>query len=95
MFNVFCRVCELLQSGAVMNKSYQPNEGHIPFLLQFFIDYNLYGMNLVNLGAVKFRRSPNKGRGQDRSDSAFWASSKMKDFPFMSDFLFLFVIIII
>ncbi|XP_041831754.1 DNA polymerase zeta catalytic subunit isoform X2 [Melanotaenia boesemani] len=54
------RVCELLQSGAVMNKSYQPHEGHIPYLLQLFIDYNLYGMNLVNLGAVKFRRSSNK-----------------------------------
>lgn len=59
--SVCCRVCELLQSGAVMNKSYQPHEGHIPYLLQLFIDYNLYGMNLVNLGAVKFRRSQNKG----------------------------------
>ncbi|XP_026173816.1 DNA polymerase zeta catalytic subunit isoform X2 [Mastacembelus armatus] len=54
------RVCELLQSGAVMNKSYQPHEGHIPFLLQLFIDYNLYGMNLVNLGTVKFRRNQSK-----------------------------------
>uniref|UniRef100_A0A672YWW1 DNA polymerase zeta catalytic subunit n=1 Tax=Sphaeramia orbicularis TaxID=375764 RepID=A0A672YWW1_9TELE len=58
------RVCELLQSGAVMNKVYQPHEGHIPYLLQLFIDYNLYGMNLVTLGAVKFRRSPKKGKGQ-------------------------------
>uniref|UniRef100_A0A3P8WNJ4 DNA polymerase zeta catalytic subunit n=1 Tax=Cynoglossus semilaevis TaxID=244447 RepID=A0A3P8WNJ4_CYNSE len=57
------RLCELLQSGAVMNKSFQPHDGHIPFLLQFFIDYNLYGMNLINLGAVKFRRSSNKGKG--------------------------------
>uniref|UniRef100_A0AAQ6A4C7 DNA polymerase zeta catalytic subunit n=1 Tax=Amphiprion ocellaris TaxID=80972 RepID=A0AAQ6A4C7_AMPOC len=55
------RVCELLQSGAVMNKIYQPHEGHIPYLLQLFIDYNLYGMNLVNLSAVKFRRSHSKG----------------------------------
>uniref|UniRef100_A0A3Q1EJP1 DNA polymerase zeta catalytic subunit n=1 Tax=Acanthochromis polyacanthus TaxID=80966 RepID=A0A3Q1EJP1_9TELE len=54
------RVCELLQSGAVMNKIYQPHEGHIPYLLQLFIDYNLYGMNLVNLSAVKFRRSHSK-----------------------------------
>ncbi|XP_040919803.1 DNA polymerase zeta catalytic subunit isoform X2 [Toxotes jaculatrix] len=54
------RVCELLQSGAVMSKSYQPHEGHIPYLLQLFMDYNLYGMNLVNLGAVKFRRSQSK-----------------------------------
>lgn len=52
----FYRVCDLLQSGAVMNKSYQPHEGHIPYLLQLFIDYNLYGMNLLNLAAVKFRR---------------------------------------
>ncbi|XP_032398313.1 DNA polymerase zeta catalytic subunit isoform X2 [Etheostoma spectabile] len=58
------RVCELLQSGAVMNKSYQPHEGHIPYLLQLFIDYNLYGMNLLNLGAVKFRR------GQHKEDAA-------------------------
>ncbi|KAM3861188.1 LOW QUALITY PROTEIN: DNA polymerase zeta catalytic subunit [Diretmus argenteus] len=54
------RVCELLQGGAVMNKSYQPHEGHIPYLLQLFIDYNLYGMNLLNLGAVKFRRRRHK-----------------------------------
>ncbi|XP_051265819.1 DNA polymerase zeta catalytic subunit isoform X2 [Dicentrarchus labrax] len=54
------RVCELLQNGAVMNKSYQPHEGHIPYLLQLFIDYNLYGMNLLNLGAVKFRRGQKK-----------------------------------
>ncbi|KAM9778498.1 DNA polymerase zeta catalytic subunit isoform 2-T2 [Syngnathus typhle] len=54
------RVCELLQSGAVMNKIYQPHEGHIPYLLQLFIDYNLYGMNLLNLAAVKFRGRQNK-----------------------------------
>ncbi|KAL0967344.1 hypothetical protein UPYG_G00251070 [Umbra pygmaea] len=51
------RVCELLQGGAVMNKNYQPHEAHIPYLLQLFIDYNLYGMNMVSLGAVKFRRN--------------------------------------
>ncbi|XP_061750093.1 DNA polymerase zeta catalytic subunit-like [Nerophis ophidion] len=54
------RVCELLQSGAVLNKIYQPHEGHIPYLLQLFMDYNLYGMNLLSLAAVKFRRSHNK-----------------------------------
>ncbi|XP_056619644.1 DNA polymerase zeta catalytic subunit [Triplophysa dalaica] len=51
------RVCELLQGGAVMNKSFQPHEAHIPYLLQLFIDYNLYGMNMINLAAVKFRKS--------------------------------------
>ncbi|KAM5256763.1 DNA polymerase zeta catalytic subunit [Ctenodactylus gundi] len=51
------RICELLQSGAVMNKTYQPHEAHVPYLLQLFIDYNLYGMNLINLAAVKFRKA--------------------------------------
>ncbi|XP_030201116.1 DNA polymerase zeta catalytic subunit [Gadus morhua] len=49
------RMCELLCSGAVMNKVYQPHEGHIPFMLQVFIDYNLYGMNLLHVAALKFR----------------------------------------
>uniref|UniRef100_A0A665WIA8 DNA polymerase zeta catalytic subunit n=1 Tax=Echeneis naucrates TaxID=173247 RepID=A0A665WIA8_ECHNA len=65
------RVCELLQGGAVMNKSYQPHEGHIPYLLQLFIDYNLYGMNLVNLGAVKFRRSQSKGKSPSKCPCTF------------------------
>ncbi|XP_062954509.1 DNA polymerase zeta catalytic subunit isoform X2 [Cynocephalus volans] len=54
------RICELLQSGAIMNKFYQPHEAHIPYLLQLFIDYNLYGMNLINLAAVKFRKAKRK-----------------------------------
>ncbi|XP_063487043.1 DNA polymerase zeta catalytic subunit isoform X2 [Symphalangus syndactylus] len=54
------RICELLQSGAIMNKFYQPHEAHIPYLLQLFIDYNLYGMNLINLAAVKFRKARSK-----------------------------------
>jgi DNA polymerase zeta len=44
-----------------MNKCYQPHEAHIPYLLQLFIDYNLYGMNLINLAAVKFRKARRKG----------------------------------
>ncbi|XP_028903006.1 DNA polymerase zeta catalytic subunit isoform X1 [Ornithorhynchus anatinus] len=54
------RICELLQSGAIMNKFYQPHEAHIPYLLQLFIDYNLYGMNLINLAAIKFRKARRK-----------------------------------
>jgi hypothetical protein len=64
MINFFFlfRICELLQSGAIMNKFYQPHEAHIPYLLQLFIDYNLYGMNLINLAAVKFRKARRKSR---------------------------------
>ncbi|CDQ66996.1 unnamed protein product [Oncorhynchus mykiss] len=74
------RVCELLQGGAVMNKHYQPHEAHIPYLLQLFIDYNLYGMNLINLGAVKFRRSQPRREGfpPDRQGCSRPATSPLK-----------------
>lgn len=26
---------------------------------QMFIDYNIYGMNMINVGAVKFRKAQN------------------------------------
>ncbi|XP_041420560.1 DNA polymerase zeta catalytic subunit isoform X2 [Xenopus laevis] len=61
------RVSELLQGGAVMNKCYQPHEAHVPYLLQLFIDYNLYGMNLINLASVKFRRAQRKGDSSSHS----------------------------
>ncbi|XP_074846819.1 DNA polymerase zeta catalytic subunit [Carettochelys insculpta] len=60
------RVCELLQGGAIMNKFYQPHEAHIPYLLQLFIDYNLYGMNLINLAAVKFRKAKRRSNTLNR-----------------------------
>ncbi|XP_034191284.2 DNA polymerase zeta catalytic subunit [Osmia lignaria lignaria] len=51
------RAAELLQNGTILNQSFQPHEAHIPFILQFMIDYNLYGMSLINLKYVKFRQS--------------------------------------
>ncbi|XP_013401408.1 uncharacterized protein LOC106167234 [Lingula anatina] len=57
------KVADLLQGGAILNKPFQPHETHIPFNLQFFIDYNLYGMNLIHLSAVKFRRSQQQADG--------------------------------
>ncbi|RUP45362.1 hypothetical protein BC936DRAFT_148271 [Jimgerdemannia flammicorona] len=44
------RVADLLQSGAVMGMSLQPHEAHIPFELQFMMDYNLFGMGMVRIG---------------------------------------------
>uniref|UniRef100_A0AAR2LP63 DNA polymerase zeta catalytic subunit n=1 Tax=Pygocentrus nattereri TaxID=42514 RepID=A0AAR2LP63_PYGNA len=70
------RVCELLQGGAVMNKCFQPHEAHVPFLLQLFIDYNLYGMNLVNLSAVRFRK---RRTGKSRSPWRSSCTSKLND----------------
>ncbi|CAF3313781.1 unnamed protein product [Rotaria socialis] len=41
------KASDLLLAGAVMNQEFQPHEAHVPFNLQFFIDYNLYGMNFI------------------------------------------------
>ncbi|XP_073708840.1 DNA polymerase zeta catalytic subunit [Garra rufa] len=78
------RVSELLQGGAVMNKSFQPHEAHIPFLLQLFIDYNLYGMNMISLAAVKFRKSTTVGEHMSNTGDSTspWknpCSSKLSD----------------
>ncbi|ERN16936.1 hypothetical protein AMTR_s00057p00185570 [Amborella trichopoda] len=49
------RVASLLLGGAILNRSFQPHESHIPFLLQFMVDYNLYGMGHLHLCKVKLR----------------------------------------
>jgi hypothetical protein len=43
------RAANLLQNGAIMGKVYQPHESHVPYILQFFIDFNLYGMSFLNV----------------------------------------------
>ncbi|KAK6143919.1 hypothetical protein DH2020_024267 [Rehmannia glutinosa] len=49
------RAADLLLTGAILDKTLQPYESHIPFLLQFLIDYNLYGMGHLHVSKVKFR----------------------------------------
>eukprot|EP00850_Spirogloea_muscicola_P013421 SM000091S24579 [mRNA] locus=s91:158707:170125:- [translate_table: standard] len=49
------RIATILQSGAILNRKFQPYEAHIPFLLQLLVDYNLQGMAHVNLSKVNFR----------------------------------------
>ncbi|CAK7340718.1 unnamed protein product [Dovyalis caffra] len=49
------RAANLLLAGAVFEKSLQPHESHIPFILQFLVDYNLYGMGHLHLSKMKFR----------------------------------------
>jgi hypothetical protein len=38
-----------------MQTQFQPYEAHIPYLLQFFVDYNLFGMSFVKFSDSKFR----------------------------------------
>lgn len=55
------RVGSLLQSGAILGRVFQAHETHVPFVLQFMIDYNLYGMSSLHCPAdhLRYRRSPN------------------------------------
>lgn len=47
---------ELLQRGAVLGRNFDTFESHLPYTLQFFLDHNLYGMDLMHLADVRFRR---------------------------------------
>ncbi|KDD76256.1 hypothetical protein H632_c296p0, partial [Helicosporidium sp. ATCC 50920] len=49
------KAAELLLAGAVLGRRFQPHESHIPYLLQFKMDYNLFGMDWVRVRSVLFR----------------------------------------
>ncbi|XP_057720677.1 DNA polymerase zeta catalytic subunit isoform X1 [Arachis stenosperma] len=49
------RAANLLLAGAVLDKCLQPHESHVPYILQFLVDYNLYGMGHLHLTKMKFR----------------------------------------
>ncbi|KAI8091003.1 uncharacterized protein B0P05DRAFT_296215 [Gilbertella persicaria] len=40
---------DILQTGAIMNTSFQPFEAHLNFELQFLMDHNLYGMDWIDI----------------------------------------------
>ncbi|KAL3674721.1 hypothetical protein V7S43_000655 [Phytophthora oleae] len=52
---VVAAIVQLLESGSVAERRFQPYEAHVPFLLQVFADYNIEGMNSVAFSNVKFR----------------------------------------
>lgn len=43
------RAANLLQNGAILGRIFQPHESHVPYILQFMIDYNLYGMSFLHI----------------------------------------------
>lgn len=56
------RVTKLLENGAILGKVFQPYESHIPYLLQFFIDYNLYGMGFLSVSTKDLIYRKNEGK---------------------------------
>lgn len=53
------RTANLLQNGAILSRIFQPHESHVPFILQFMIDFNLYGMSCLYapLNIIKYRQN--------------------------------------
>lgn len=49
------RFVDLLHQGSIMNRVFQPYEGHLQYLLQWMCDYNLYGCAYIDCAKVKFR----------------------------------------
>ncbi|KAK7284351.1 hypothetical protein RJT34_19096 [Clitoria ternatea] len=89
-YKVAASLEKALKAGAVLDKSLQPYESHIPFILQFLVDYNLYGMGHLHLSKMKFRhpmldtcKKLNTGSQQRKADpgaeaclqSKLWMSS--------------------
>eukprot|EP00088_Acartia_fossae_P071157 TRINITY_DN9705_c1_g1_i9.p1 TRINITY_DN9705_c1_g1~~TRINITY_DN9705_c1_g1_i9.p1 ORF type:complete len:582 (-),score=148.17 TRINITY_DN9705_c1_g1_i9:491-2236(-) len=50
------RASEMLANGQILKEVLQPHESHVPFELQFMMDYNLQGMNLIHLKHAVFRQ---------------------------------------
>ncbi|KAI8846694.1 hypothetical protein BC829DRAFT_445128 [Chytridium lagenaria] len=82
------KVTAILASGGVMQRKFQPYESHIPYLAQFFIDFNLLGMDFIDLIDVRFRhefmlkppvslpRDPNRHITESNTpDNLKWPSS--------------------
>ncbi|BGP44636.1 DNA polymerase zeta [Rhodotorula kratochvilovae] len=49
------RIAEVLRSGAVLRTQFDVFEAHVPYLLQFMLDANLYGCGWVEVSDCRFR----------------------------------------
>lgn len=43
------KATNLLMNGVILSRVFQTFETHVPYILQFFIDYNLYGMSFLRV----------------------------------------------
>jgi DNA polymerase zeta len=75
MFNplVMTRLADLLQQGVIMKRKFQPYEAHLQYLLQFMIDYNMYGCDYIESSQTYFR-SPVPANGNSATSTHLWNS---------------------
>ncbi|XP_022117950.2 DNA polymerase zeta catalytic subunit isoform X1 [Pieris rapae] len=60
---------ELCSNGAILGQVLQPYESHLNFTLQFFIDFNLFGMSNIELQSVRFRKSISSQKSDELLES--------------------------
>ncbi|KAL6893400.1 hypothetical protein GGI43DRAFT_413220 [Trichoderma evansii] len=74
MFNpvVMTRLADLLQQGVIMKRKFQPYEAHLQYLLQFMIDYNLYGCDFIESSQTYFRSPVPTNGDSTTSSQLFW-----------------------
>lgn len=53
------KAAAMVQNGVILNRVFHPHESHVPYVQQFMIDYNIYGMSFVHvpIEILKFRKS--------------------------------------
>ncbi|PHH82645.1 hypothetical protein CDD82_5281 [Ophiocordyceps australis] len=75
LFNpiVISRLADLLLQGVIMKRKFQPYEAHLQYLLQFMIDYNLYGCDYLNSAKTTFR-APVPQHSQGSNSLHLWHS---------------------
>ncbi|KAG6008829.1 hypothetical protein E4U21_003858 [Claviceps maximensis] len=78
MFNpiVMTRLADLLQQGVIMKRKFQPYEAHLQYLLQFMVDYNLYGCDYIDSSRTAFR-APIPEYDPSLSSSHLWHSQSI------------------
>lgn len=78
MYNpvVMTRLADLLQQGVVMKRKFQPYEAHLQYLLQFMIDFNLYGCDYLDTSKARFR-SPVPDYSNGSHSSHLWHSQSV------------------
>ncbi|PKI85068.1 DNA-directed DNA polymerase [Malassezia vespertilionis] len=63
--NLRIRLASILASGKVMETRFQPMEAHVPFILQWMLDYKLYGCSFMNVKQAHFRHPWPDTEGHD------------------------------
>ncbi|KAJ2867010.1 DNA polymerase zeta [Coemansia aciculifera] len=53
--DILLRASNLLASGAVMGRRHKIFESHLSYIMQFLVDYNLYGVDWARLDKVLYR----------------------------------------